>query len=48
MGFTPIAIAVFVLAALLFSAVRVLAEWERGVLFRLGRFQVVKGRESGS
>ena len=39
----PIAIAVFVLLALLFSAVRVLAEWERGVLFRLGRFQVVKG-----
>ena len=39
----PIAIAVFVLLALLFSSVRVLAEWERGVLFRLGRFQVVKG-----
>ena len=43
MGFTPIAIAVFLLLALLFSSVRVLAEWERGVLFRLGRFQVVKG-----
>ena len=39
----PIAIAVFVLLALLFTSVRVLAEWERGVLFRLGRFQVVKG-----
>ncbi len=38
----PIAIAVFVLLALLFASVRVLAEWERGVLFRLGRFQVVK------
>ncbi len=43
MGLMPIAIAVFVLLALLFSAVKVLAEWERGVLFRLGRFQVVKG-----
>ncbi|MBM4337249.1 MAG: slipin family protein [Deltaproteobacteria bacterium] len=43
MGFTPIAIAVFLLLALLFSSVRVLAEWERGVLFRLGRFQSVKG-----
>jgi len=42
-GFTPIAIAVFLLLALLFSSVRVLAEWERGVLFRLGRFQSVKG-----
>jgi len=39
----PIGIAVFVLLALLFASVRVLAEWERGVLFRLGRFQVVKG-----
>jgi regulator of protease activity HflC (stomatin/prohibitin superfamily) len=39
----PIAIAVFVLLALLFASVRVLAEWERGVLFRLGRFQAVKG-----
>jgi regulator of protease activity HflC (stomatin/prohibitin superfamily) len=39
----PIAIAVFVLLAFLFASIRVLAEWERGVLFRLGRFQVVKG-----
>ncbi|MEX2209121.1 MAG: slipin family protein [Myxococcota bacterium] len=39
----PIAIALFVLLALLFASVRVLAEWERGVLFRLGRYQVVKG-----
>ena len=39
----PIGIAVFVLLGLLFASVRVLAEWERGVLFRLGRFQVVKG-----
>ena len=43
MGLMPIGIAVFVLLGLLFASVRVLAEWERGVLFRLGRFQVVKG-----
>ena len=43
MGLTPIAIAVFLLLALVFASVRVLTEWERGVLFRLGRFQVVKG-----
>ncbi|MFI5314914.1 MAG: slipin family protein [Myxococcota bacterium] len=36
-------IAVFVGLALLFSAVRVLQEYERGVLFRLGRFHSVKG-----
>ena len=36
-------IAIFVLLALLFSAVRVLQEYERGVLFRLGRFNSVKG-----
>jgi regulator of protease activity HflC (stomatin/prohibitin superfamily) len=34
---------VLVLAALLFSAMRVLQEYERGVLFRLGRFTAVKG-----
>jgi len=38
-----IAIAVFVVLALLLSAVRVLQEYERGVLFRLGRFNTVKG-----
>ena len=38
-----IAIAVFVVLALLLSAVRVLQEYERGVLFRLGRFSSVKG-----
>jgi len=41
-GVLPIAIAAFVLAALLFTSVKVLAEWERGVLFRLGRFSSVK------
>jgi regulator of protease activity HflC (stomatin/prohibitin superfamily) len=38
-----IGVGLFVLLALLFSAVRVLAEYERGVLFRLGRFSSVKG-----
>ena len=37
-----IAIAVFMVLALLLSAVRVLQEYERGVLFRLGRFREVK------
>ena len=37
------AIAIFVVLALLLSAVRVLQEYERGVLFRLGRFNTVKG-----
>jgi regulator of protease activity HflC (stomatin/prohibitin superfamily) len=33
----------FVVLALLFSAARILQEYERGVLFRLGRFRYVKG-----
>ena len=43
MGLMQLAIAVFVLLALVFASVRVLAEYERGVLFRLGRFNAVKG-----
>ena len=39
----PIAILVFVGLAFLMSAVRVLQEYERGVLFRLGRYSSVKG-----
>jgi regulator of protease activity HflC (stomatin/prohibitin superfamily) len=39
----PFAIAVFVGVLFLMSAVRVLQEYERGVLFRLGRFSSVKG-----
>jgi regulator of protease activity HflC (stomatin/prohibitin superfamily) len=38
----PLAIAVFVGVLFLMSAVRVLQEYERGVLFRLGRFSSVK------
>jgi len=41
--FSFVGIAVLVGVALLFSAVRVLQEYERGVLFRLGRFNSVKG-----
>ena len=33
----------FVLAALLFSALRIFREYERGVIFRLGRFNRVGG-----
>src|SRR5512134_654336 len=43
MGFMPLAVAVFLLLALVFTAIRVLAEYERGVVFRLGRFLAVKG-----
>jgi regulator of protease activity HflC (stomatin/prohibitin superfamily) len=39
----PFAIAIFVGLLFLMSAVRVLQEYERGVLFRLGRFSSVKG-----
>jgi regulator of protease activity HflC (stomatin/prohibitin superfamily) len=39
----PIAIAIFVAFLFFMSAVRVLQEYERGVLFRLGRFSSVKG-----
>ena len=34
---------VFLLLAILISAVRILREYERGVIFFLGRFQKVKG-----
>ena len=36
-------VAILVVLALLSSAIRVLQEYERGVLFRLGRFSSVKG-----
>ena len=36
-------IIIFVLAALVFSAIKVLREYERGVIFQLGRFWKVKG-----
>ena len=36
-------VAVVIVALFLFSAVRVLDEYERGVIFRLGRFFRVKG-----
>jgi regulator of protease activity HflC (stomatin/prohibitin superfamily) len=43
MGFMQLAIVIFVLLALVFASIRVLAEYERGVVFRLGRFLAVKG-----
>ncbi|WP_321395071.1 slipin family protein [Emcibacter sp.] len=39
----PIYVAVFVVVGLLLSAIRVLREYERGVIFQLGRFWKVKG-----
>ncbi|MEN6582434.1 MAG: SPFH domain-containing protein [Armatimonadota bacterium] len=39
---TLIGILVFLFLIMVFSAVRVIREWERGVLFRLGRFDHVK------
>ncbi len=36
-------VTVFIIAALLFSAIKVLKEYERGVMFTLGRFTGVKG-----
>ena len=38
-----IVVAVVIVALFLFSAIRVLNEYERGVIFRLGRFHLVKG-----
>ena len=34
---------IFVIGALLFSALKVLKEYERGVMFTLGRFTGIKG-----
>ena len=43
MGFASTGFIVAVIALLLFSAVRILREYERGVVFMLGRFWRVKG-----
>jgi regulator of protease activity HflC (stomatin/prohibitin superfamily) len=40
---TPLYVAIFVVLALLLSAIRILREYERGVIFQLGRFWKVKG-----
>ena len=37
-GFVIIAVLLF-----LFSAIKILQEWERGVVLRLGKFQAVRG-----
>ena len=42
MAFTTIIIAIFLLV-LLFSSIRILREYERSVIFLLGRYQSVKG-----
>ncbi len=42
-GFFGLIVAVLLLLALAFASLRVLREYERGVVFFLGRFQAVKG-----
>lgn len=42
-GLFPLPVVLFILALVLMSAVRVLREYERGVIFRLGRLIEVKG-----
>jgi len=42
-GVVPLSVVVFLVIGLFVASVRVLAEYERGVLFRLGRFVTVKG-----
>jgi regulator of protease activity HflC (stomatin/prohibitin superfamily) len=41
--FLPVAVLAVIVAAILFSAIRILNEYERGVIFRLGRAVGVKG-----
>jgi len=41
--FSLIVFAAFVLASVISSAARIAAEWEKGLLFRLGRFRGLKG-----
>jgi regulator of protease activity HflC (stomatin/prohibitin superfamily) len=43
LSFVPVIVAVVLLAALFVTAIRVLREYERGVVFTLGRFTGVKG-----
>ncbi|KAB2925682.1 MAG: slipin family protein, partial [Candidatus Contendobacter sp.] len=41
--FNPFLIALFILLLLVFASIKVLYEYERGVVFFLGRFQAIKG-----
>jgi regulator of protease activity HflC (stomatin/prohibitin superfamily) len=43
MDFLGIPVVLFIVGALVFYAVRILREYERGVVFQLGRFWAVKG-----
>jgi regulator of protease activity HflC (stomatin/prohibitin superfamily) len=43
MEYTPVLVLVIAIAFFLFSAIKVLNEYERGVIFQLGRFSGVKG-----
>ena len=42
MIFNPLIIALFILLLLVLASIKVLYEYERGVVFFLGRFQAVK------
>jgi regulator of protease activity HflC (stomatin/prohibitin superfamily) len=41
--FGPVTVVLIVLVVLLFSAFKILTEYQRGVIFQLGRFRAVKG-----
>ncbi|NNF66532.1 MAG: slipin family protein [Gammaproteobacteria bacterium] len=43
MSFTPVIVIVAVVLLFLFSAIKILKEWERGVILQLGRYKKVKG-----
>src|ERR1035438_969803 len=43
LGFPVIAVAVIILVIYLLSSIKILAEYERGVIFRLGRLIASKG-----
>jgi regulator of protease activity HflC (stomatin/prohibitin superfamily) len=43
LGFSGLVLVIFLIASFLYSAIKVLREYERGVVFRLGRLIPVKG-----
>jgi regulator of protease activity HflC (stomatin/prohibitin superfamily) len=43
MNLIPIAVAIFVVVIVLYNTIKILKEYERGVILFLGRFQSVKG-----
>ncbi|MBT8137626.1 MAG: slipin family protein, partial [Gammaproteobacteria bacterium] len=43
MSFSPLIIVAALVLLFLFSAIKILKEWERGVILQLGRYKKVKG-----